>query len=445
MARAQDCRTSGIRWQRQRQPLTVKTRTRRYRYRAYLTGGQTAAAARLFGCVRLVHNRFIEERDQLHKAGFHREVKMSATARAVTTELKRQPEFAFLQEVSCTPLQQSVRHAQRAYGNWFASLSGKRRGPKVGKPRFKKRAHRQAAEFTRSARFNVRTEPGCRWGWVTLPKIGDVKFVLSREMPADPSSVTLIRETDGRWHVSFVVQEPVEPAAPAAHPDRVASLDAGVGDDLAAITYTDGTREKIHNPRHLRSRARKVRRESKSLARKQKGSANWHKQQAQLAKVHRKAADARRDHHRKLARRLTIENDTICRETLSLKGMGRTRLARSTYDAGIGNLFALLDEEAENQSRTVLAAGQWAPTTQTCSVCGTPGGKKPLSVRTRICEGCGITLDRDYNAAVNIMVAAGLAETLNACGEDVRRTLACADLCEAGTHRTDHSRTAAAA
>lgn len=425
--------------------LIMEQRTKRYRYRAYLTGGQARNAARLFGCCRVVYNKFIEHRDQLYREGRHQDIKMLATIKTVTTDLKRQPGYEFLKEVSSVPLQQSARDAQKAYINWFSSMSGKRKGPKIGKPRFKKRASRQVAQFTRNAGFKVRNESGCKWGWVRLPKIGEIKFALSRDLPSDPSSVTLIRESDDNWYVSFVVEEPVAPVEPATHPNRIASLDVGIGDDLAAIIYSDGTREKINNPKHLRSRARKVRKANKALSRKIKGSSNWHKQRRKLAKVHRKAADARRDHHRKLARRLTVENEVICRETLNLKEMGRKWLARSTYDAGIGTLFLLLDEEAENQGRLVQSAGQWEPTSQTCAVCGTRGGKKPLHVRVWTCQKCSTTLDRDYNAAVNIIVAAGLAETLNACGGDVRRTLACADPYEAGTQRTDRNHTVVAA
>lgn len=173
-----------------------------------------------------------------------------------------------------------------------------------------------------------------------------------------------------------------------------------------------------------------------------------------MAKTHRNVRDLRVDHHHKLAAALVAANTIICLETLSLTGMGRTRLAKSVHDAGLGDLIRLITEKAENQGRTVSRIGQWEPTTQTCAVCGTPGGRKPLNVREWECEGCGTRLDRDYNAAVNILVAAGLAETLNACGPGVRRTLACAvgdvedgaGACtpEAGTHRTDpeHDRAA---
>src|SRR5699024_804981 len=161
---------------------------------------------------------------------------------------------AWLSEVSNTPLQQSVRDAERAYRNWFDSLSGKRKGGRVGFPRFKsRRDHRQSVRFTRNSRFSVReTTHGV--GVVRLPKIGDVRFALSRPLPSEPSSVTLIRSASGVWHVSFVVEVPDPDPLPKT--GRVAGIDLGLT-DLAAIAYSDGTREKVAAPRHLRAKERK--------------------------------------------------------------------------------------------------------------------------------------------------------------------------------------------
>jgi putative transposase len=253
-----------------------------------------------------------------------------------------------------------------------------------------------------------------------------------------PASVTIILNADGTYYVSFVVNagepSPLPPAGVAG-----VGIDAGIGDNLLHLTASDGTREKIANPRYLRAKERKLKRLSFAHSRKQKGSANREKARIKLARHHRKTTDARLDHHRKLARSIVTNHDVIALETLSLKGMGRTRLSKSVYDAGIGTLYRLITEYAETQGRTVIRIGRWEPTSQTCAVCGTPGGKKPLSIRQWVCTECGTRLDRDYNAALNILVAAGLAETLNACGPSIRRKLASAAGDEAGTHRSDHT------
>lgn len=406
--------------------------TQRYRYRAYPSAGQAQALSRLFGCCRVVFNDYVAERERLRLAGRAREVKPAETAARVTALAKRTPERAWLAEVSSVPLQQSVRDAQRAYGNFFDSLTGRRKGRKVGAPRFKKRSSRQSARFTANAGFKVLDMSGSRWGKVRLPKIGDLRFLRPRDLPSVPSSVSVIAEPDGTYWVSFVVPE--APARPSV--GRVAGVDVGLV-DLAAVAYSDGTREKIANPRHLKAAARRLARAQRALSRKEKGSTNRAKARVRVARLHRSVADLRNDHHHKLANRLVAENDVIALESLALAGMGRTRLAKSVYDTGLGNLIRLITEKAENQGRTVVRIGRWEPTTQTCGVCGTPGGRKPLSVRVWACTGCGARLDRDYNAALNILVAAGLAETLNACGPDVRHLLAGAVGNEAGTHRTD--------
>lgn len=421
--------------------------TKRYKYRAYPSGEQAQNLSRLFGSCRVVFNDYIAERERLRRTGLSKQVKADQTASLVTTQAKTTAERVWLAEVSSVPLQQSVRDAQRAYSNFFDSLTKKRKGPRMGAPRFKKRRNRQSARFTHAAGFKVLDTGGSKWGKVRLPKIGDLMFDRSRALPSVPSSVTVIREPDGSVWVSFVVE--VETVAvDASNPGRVAAIDLGLI-DLAAVAYSDGTREKVANPRHLRAAARRLARQQREHARKVKGSANREKARIKVARTHRRVADLRSDHHHKLANRLIAENETIVLETLSLRGMGRTRLAKSVYDAGLGNLIRLITEKAESQGRSVLRIGQWEPTTQTCSVCGAPGGKKPLSVREWTCDPvtrCGAWLDRDYNAALNIMLAAGLAERLNACGPDVRRLLAGAtgatpgDRTEAGTHRTNRTK-----
>lgn len=404
--------------------------------------------ARTFGSCRVVFNDFVCERDRLHRAGLHKDVSFAETARLVTTVAKTTSGRAWLGEVSAVPLQQAVQDAVRAYRNFFDSITGKRKGRKMRLPSRKRRSHRQSARFTANARFKILDTGGSKWGKVRLPKIGDLRFVRSRCLPSVASSVTVIGEPDGTYWVSFVVDEP---ARPSGKTGQVAALDLGLIDLAAVVTVNSDTGEaarfKVPNPRLLNAAQRRLARRQRSLSRKQKGSANQAKARVRVAKTHRKVRDLRADHHHKLAGALVAANAIICLETLSLTGMGRTRLAKSVHDAGLGNLIRLITEKAENQGRTVRRIGQWEPTTQTCSVCGTPGGKKPLHIREWKCEGCGARLDRDYNAAVNILVAAGLAETLNACGPGVRRTLACAvgDVedgagaytPEAGTHRTD--------
>ncbi|MEE2060507.1 RNA-guided endonuclease InsQ/TnpB family protein [Rhodococcus artemisiae] len=397
---------------------------KRYRYRAYPSGEQQKSLSQLFGCCRVVFNDALAARESARKAGTP--IPGKSELSAALTAAKTTAERAWLAEVSSVPLQQSLADLHRAYANFFDSRTGKRKGRKVGAPRFKKRSSRQSARFTRNAGFAV-LEPGGGIGLVRLPKIGRIRYEASRPLPAGPSSVTVIREADGRHYVSFVVDEPV-PAALVSSPasERYAGIDVGL-ESLAAIVYDDGTREKIANPRWLRSKERRLVRAQQAYSRTTKGSKNRDKARRKVAAAHRKVRETRLDHHHKLALRLIRENQAVALEGLSVAGLARTRMGKSVHDAGWSTLTRLIGEKAAQHGRTVHTISQWEPTSQVCSGCGVRDGKKPLDVRVWVCPSCGMRLDRDYNAAVNVLLAAGLVERVNACGGSVRRVLACAD------------------
>jgi putative transposase len=204
---------------------------------------------------------------------------------------------------------------------------------------------------------------------------------------------------------------------------------------FATIAASDGSIEAIVNPRHLRAAEVRLARAQRQLSRKRKGSKNRAKARLRVAVAHRRVRDQRADHHHKLALRLIRENQTIAVEDLAVAGLVRTRLAMSVHGAGWGTFLRLLETKAAQHGRQVVKVGRWEPTSQTCSVCGHRDGPKPLSVRAWACPGCGTIHDRDGNAARNILVAAGLAETLNACGGPVRPGATLALASEAGTHR----------
>jgi len=185
----------------------------------------------------------------------------------------------------------------------------------------------------------------------------------------------------------------------------------------------------------LRAAQRRLARAQRALSRKQKGSANRAKARHRLAVAHRKVREKRADHHHKLALRLIRENQAVAVEDLAVAGLARTRLANSVHDAGWATLVRLLEAKAAQHGRQVVKTGRWEPTSQTCSACGHRDGPKPLSVRAWACQACGAIHDRDSNAARNILVAAGLAETQNACGGSVSPGAALAVAGEAGTHR----------
>lgn len=413
-----------------------------YAFAAYPPQGQAQAAARLFGSCRWLWNQALDMRETARKAG--EPIPTMKELSAMLPVWKHTPETAWLGEVSSVALQQKLRDLDQAYKNFFDSLTGKRKGKRVNPPRFKKRGNRDTARFTRNSGFKVyETTHGV--GFVTLPKIGRIRFVLSRPLPSAPTSVTLIKHPSGRWEVVFVVE--VEDQVIDTGATTVAGIDYGLK-DLATIARSDGTREKVENPRWLRKTEKKLAREQRILSRKEKGSANWRKQRIRVARAHERVRNARSDHHHKLALSIVRENQTVVLEGVSPSALSRTRMGKSVHDAAWGQLARLIHEKAPTYGCEVITLDRFDPTTRTCSICGEISAPKPLSVRQWECEGCGTVLDRDYNAAVNIMVGAGHAQTLNACGRQVRLTLAQAGAAqpeEAGTHRNDPTPLRAAA
>ena len=381
----------------------------RYRYRAYPTARQEQVLARTFGCARVVFNDCLRVRQDAHVAG----EKLSDTdvQRRVVTEAKRTAERGWLGEVASVALVQACQDARRAYRNWFDSMSGKRAGRRVGRPRFRsKRDNRQSVRLTRNG-FALRGN-----GQVYVAKVGDLRIEWSRPLPSLPSSCTVIREADGRYYVSFVVERDPAPLPPV---EREVGVDLGV--DRLAVT-SDG--DVIDNPRHLRCAQRRLGRAQRALARKQRGSANRRKAVRRVAVLHRKVRQTRLDAHHKLALRLIRDNQAVYLEDLSVAGLARSKLARSIYDAGWFTLVRLIVEKAEHHGRAVVKIGRWYPSSRLCSQCGHNGGSMPLAVRSWTCIQCGAEHDRDLNAARNVLtegrrMAAGLAD-INACGAGVR-------------------------
>jgi putative transposase len=304
-------------------------------------------------------------------------------------------------------LQQVLADLNQAYRNFFGSLSGKRKGPKAGPPRFRSRKDsRQAVRFTANARFKVLDS-----GKLRLPKVGDVAVRWSRPLPAAPSSVTVIRDAAGRFFASFVVEVSPEPLSGTG---RECGIDLGLGH---FAVMDDGT--KIASPRFLRRAEKKLRRAHKDLSRKQKGSGNREKARVKLAWAHARVADARRDFHHKLSTQVIRENQAVTVEDLAVKGLARTKLAKSVHDAGWSAFVSMLECKARLYGRDFRKIGRFEPTSQVCSACGIKDGPKPLHVREWQCMACGTVHDRDVNAARNIL-ALGRRERLNARGGQVR-------------------------
>jgi putative transposase len=376
-----------------------------YRCRAYPDAAQQAMLNRTFGCVRVVWNAILAARRERYAT--QRTGTSYGQASAALTATKKDPQRAWLNEVSCVPLQQALRHQQQAFAAFFAR--------RARYPRFKSRQGRQAAEYTRSA-FTMRD------GQLRLAKTpGPLAFVWSWPgvdvAGLDPSTVFVSKEPDGRWYVTLAVD--AQPPQPLPAAGRAVGVDLGVHD--FAVT-SDGDR--VANPRHLERKARNLARYQRRLARCQKGSANRDKARAKVARAHRKVRNARADFLHRTTTRLVRGYDLIAIEDLNVSGMVRNRrLARAISDCGWGEFRRQLQYKCERAGRRLIVTGRWYPSTKTCSACGFLLPELSLSVRTWRCPSCRARHDRDFNAAKNIL-AAGLAAARgnpgDACGADIR-------------------------
>lgn len=370
---------------------------RAYQYRFYPTEGQERELVRTFGCVRLVYNKALQVRTEAWYRE-QRRVNYNETS-ALLTAWKRTEDLAFLNDVSSVPLQQALRHLQGAFANFFDK--------RAGYPHFRSRkTSRQSAEYTRSA-FTWRD------GTLTLAKMREpLNIVWSRPLPAgtQPSTVTVSRDSAGRWFVSILVETSV---------DHLPSTDAVIGVDAGLESLvTLSTSEKVTNPRHERRDRDRLAKAQRELARKAAGSRNREKARRKVAHIHARITDRRRDHLHKLTTRLVRENQVVVIEDLHVRNMLRNRtLARAISDASWSEFRCMLEYKAHWYGREVITVDQWFPSSKTCSACGTLVETMPLNVRSWTCAGCGASHDRDINAARNIL-AAGLA--VAACGDGVR-------------------------
>ena len=369
---------------------------RAFRYRFYPTDGQAAELSRTFGCVRLVYNKALEVRT---RAWYGEQRRLSyVQSSAALTQWKKTEQLAFLTEVSSVPLQQALRHLQTAFGNFFAQ--------RAKYPRFKSRKKsRASAEYTRSAFM-------WRDGRLTLAKMaGALDIRWSRPLPegAVPTTVTVSRDSAGRWFVSLLCDDCI---IPAPDTENAVGIDAGI---TSLVTLSTG--EKVTNPRHERRDRARLARAQRELSRKAKGSANREKARERAAKVHARIADRRRDHLHKLTTRLVRENQTVVIEDLTVRSLLKNHtLARAISDASWTQLRSMLEYKCASYGRELVVIDRWFPSSKLCGACGTVAAKMPLNVREWTCD-CGAVHDRDINAARNIL-AAGLAAS--ACGDGVR-------------------------
>ena len=311
-----------------------------------------------------------------------------------------------------------LRALASALSNWSKSRKGKRKGRRVGFPKFKSK-DRETPRFAYSTSGPgtgglIKGDPKALW----LPRIGRVHCM--ENVTARVDGVRVIRMTisrrAGRWYAALIVERDDQTMKQAPKGGAV-GIDLGIK-DLA--TLSDGT--VIPNPHSLKTGERQLRRAQQALSRKMKGSKRRAKARERVARLHAHVANRRHDALNKLTTMLSRTYSDISIEDLNVAGMVKNhRLAKAVQDASLYELRHQLEYKTAKTGAKLHFIDRWYPSSKTCSQCGSVKAKLSLNERIYRCENCGLVIDRDLNAAINIQVAGSAPETLNAHGGTVRR------------------------
>ena len=297
--------------------------------------------------------------------------------------------------------------------NWSKSRKGQRKGKRVGFPRFKSK--NTAMRFAYSTHFTAPTASD-PYG-LKLSRIGRVHCMENVYKRVNGARLVRVSVScrAGRWYASLTVER--EPS-PVCRPKRdTVGIDLGI---KHLATLSDGT--VIPNPRALDARLKALRKAQQALSRKTKGSVRRGKAKERVARLHARITDMRVDAINKATTMIAQTYTTVCIEDLNVAGMMKNHhLARSLSDASLGEFRRQLEYKTARTGAALRVVDRWYPSSKTCSNCGTVKAKLSLSERVYRCGVCGLSMDRDLNAAINLMVAGSAPETLNARGGDVRR------------------------
>src|SRR6266700_3608035 len=369
---------------------------RAYKYRVDPMDEQKRVLARTFGCARFVYNWALRQKTdafyQENKRLYYKDLSEALTC------LKQQEEYCWLSEVSSVPLQQALRHLDKAFLNFFEG--------RAKYPTFKKKRHRQSATYTSNA---------FKWDGIslTLAKMNEpLDICWSRPLPegAKPSTITVTKDCAERYFVSILLEEEMAPWPPV---NKQVGLDLGL---KSMVITSDG--QTYGNLKFFAKDEKKLARAQRRHAKKRKGSKNQEKARRKLAKLHTRIADRRRDYQQKLSTAIIRENQVVCVESLQVKNMVQNHhLAKAISDVGLSEFVRQLEYKAQWYDRTLVKIDKYYPSSKRCHHCGHILDLLSLDILHWECPECQMSHDRDINAARNVL-AAGLA--VAAFGERVR-------------------------
>jgi len=334
---------------------------------------------------------------------------------AMLPDLKKQ--YPWLGDVSSVPIQQSLRHLDRAFVNFFEE--------RAEYPTFKKKQNDQSASYASNA---------FKWDGkdLILAKMDaplDIHWHRPLPKGAKPSSVTISKDCAHRYFISILVEDDINPKPLTP---KMVGLDLGI---KSMVVLSTG--ESIGNPRYFAKDEKKLAKAQRRHAKKKKGSKNRTKARLKVAKIHARISDRRRDYQHKLSTRVVNENQVICVESLAVKNMVKNHcLAKAISDVGWGELVRQLEYKSKWYGRTLIKIDQWYPSSKTCSACKHVLDSLTMDIREWVCPLCGVVHNRDTNAALNIL-AEGLSAA--ACGGSVRPVRARARQAVASEAGNSHS------
>jgi len=352
------------------------------RFRLKPTAEQIALFNKIFGCVRRVYNLMLEDR-KLH---------YEATGKDYAcTPAEYKGMYPYLVEADSYALCNAQLNLNRAFTNFFSGRSGF--------PRFKSRRQPNQS-YTTNVKKGTRNVVLMDQGLV-LPKIGRVDIICHRSAPEQGvlTSVTITREADGAHYASLLYELPKIPVEPATDPQNSIGLDMSL-----PHFYVDSNGREANYPRFYRNSQDKLAREQRRLAKMNKGGKNYEKQRIKVGKLHARIKHQRTDFLNKLSFTLVENYSLICIEDLNMKGMSRSlRLGKSVMDNGWGMFVLKLAYKLKDRGKSLVKVGRFYASSKTCLSCGEKHKGLKLSDRTFVCPHCGHTMDRDWQAAINIL------------------------------------------
>ena len=361
-----------------------------FKFRIYPNDEQIVLIEKTFGCCRLVYNDALARRQK----AYSRRGESISCNQLKNLLPKLKVRLHFLKEVDSTALQQSIMDMDDAYQMFFKGS---------GFPKFKNK--RNPVQSYRTVSATTRIIDGKH---IEFAKLGVIRCRLHRKVQGVIKSATISRIAD-KYYVSFCCDIPEIPKLP--------TNENQIGIDLGVKEFAIDSNNTIYtNPKHLANSLTKLQEEYRKLSRMQKGSSNFRKQSKRIARIHSKIANQRLNHSHQLSRYLINNFGIICIEDLNVKGMiesienatmynkEKHNIRRAYSDAGLGQFINILTYKAEETGRTLVKIGRYIPSSQTCHCCGHRNpAVKDLSIREWVCPNCGEILQRDYNAAINIL------------------------------------------